>query len=339
MTRPFIRAIGRSTLEVMSETNLHGKLAVITGASDGIGLGLARRLAGAGAEIIIPVRNAAKGRAAVEKIGGNVSTRTLDLASLASVAALADGLNAEGRPIDILINNAGVMTPPARHVTEDGFELQFGTNHLGHFALVARILPLLIAGRARVTTQVSSGALAGRINWADPQFERGYSPWPAYNQSKLATMLFGLELDRRSRANGWGITSNVAHPGLTWTNLQTAGPTMGGRRSPLNAVFRRLSKIGWPVQTVEGGLRPALYAATDTAAEGGRFYGPRGPGHLTGAAAEQKIYRSARSEQDAARLWELSLRLAHVAFATERTTGRTTGRATGTAAGTADQGH
>jgi NAD(P)-dependent dehydrogenase (short-subunit alcohol dehydrogenase family) len=299
----------------MSETDLRGKLAVVTGASDGIGLGLARSLARAGAEVILPVRNPVKGRAAQAQINGNSSLRTLDLASLESVAALADTLNAEGRPIDILVNNAAVMTPPARHTTVDGFELQFGTNYLGHFALVARILPLLIAGRARVTTQVSFGAKSGKLNWTDLQYERNYSPWGAYNQSKLATMLFGLELDRRSRANGWGVTSNVAHPGLTSTNLQTAGPTMGGQSSPFDAVFRRLAKIGWPVQTVEGGLRPALYAATDPATEGGKFYGPRGPGHFTGAAAEQKIYPSARNAADATRLWDISAELAHVEFA------------------------
>jgi NAD(P)-dependent dehydrogenase (short-subunit alcohol dehydrogenase family) len=210
------------------------------------------------------------------------------------------------------------MTPPTRYTTVDGFELQFGTNYLGHFALVARIMPLLVAGRARVTTQVSIAARSGRMNWDDLQFEHGYRPMPAYGQSKLATMLFGLELDRRSRAHGWGITSNVAHPGLTSTNLQTAGPTMGGKRSPIDAMFRVQSKFGWPVQTVEGGLRPALHAATDPAAVGGRFYGPRGLLHLTGAATEQKIYSSAQSQGDAARLWDLSLGLADVTVATRR---------------------
>ena len=301
----------------MSETNLRGKLAVVTGASDGIGLGLARRLARAGAEVVIPVRNAAKGRAALDRIGGNASLRTLDLAALSSVAELAGTLLSEGRPIHILINNAGVMTPPARYTTADGFELQFGTNYLGHFALTMRLLPLLSAGRARVTTQVSLGTMAGRMNWADLQFERGYTPWKAYNQSKLATMLFGLELDRRSRAEGWGVISNVAHPGLTATNLQTAGPTMGGKRSAYDAMFRRLSRIGWPVQTVEDGLRPAFHAATDPAARGGRFYGPRGLLHLTGGATEEKVYRSARDPRDAARLWDLSLDLARVPVAVE----------------------
>jgi len=293
----------------------NGKLAVVTGASDGIGLGLARRLTRAGAEVIIPVRNAAKGKTAIEKIGGAVSTRTLDLASLASVAALADKLNAEGRPIDILVNNAGLMAPPTRQTSADGFELQFATNYLGHFALVARILPLLIAGRARVTTQVSLAAEFGRMNWDDLQFERDYKPWPAYNQSKLADMLFGLELDRRSRANGWGITSNLAHPGLSSTNLQTTGPTMGGQSSPMDAIFRRLARVGWPVQTAVGGLRPALHAATSPSAGGGRFYAPRGLGQLTGAATEKKIFPSARGEADATRLWDVSTGLAHVEFA------------------------
>ncbi|MFB7897594.1 SDR family oxidoreductase [Streptomyces xiamenensis] len=299
----------------MDTLDLQGKLAVVTGGSDGIGLGLAHRLALAGAEVIIPVRNEAKGRAALERIGGNSSLRALDLASLTSVAALADRLNDEGRPIHILINNAAVMTPPTRHTTADGLELQFGTNYLGHFALVARILPLLIAGRARVTTQSAlAAALARTMNWPDLQFERGYKPWPVYSQSKLATMLFGLELDRRSRANGWGITSNVAHPGFTRTNLQSAGPRMGGGRAPFDAGFRLFAPLGWPVQRVEGGLRPALHAATSLDAGGGRFYGPRGLGHLTGAATEEKIYRSARNPKDASRLWDLSCELADVTF-------------------------
>ena len=299
----------------MDDINLDGKLAVVTGGSDGLGLGLARHLARAGAEVIIPVRDAAKGQAALEEIGGKSSTRPLDLASLTSVAALADRLTDEGRPINILINNAAVMNPPTRHTTADGFELQFGTNYLGHFALVARILPLLIAGRARVTTQSAlAAAMARSMNWQDLQFERGYKPWPAYNRSKLAAMLFGLELDRRSQAHGWGITSNVAHPGLTRTNLQSAGPAMGGHRSPFDAMFRLFAPLGWPVQRVEGGLRPALHAATSPAAEGGRFYGPRGLGHLTGKTTEEKVYRSARDPREAARLWDVSRDLAGVTF-------------------------
>ena len=295
--------------------DLHGRLAVVTGGSDGLGLGIARRLARAGAEVILPVRNPAKGAAAASSIGGNVSTRTLDLSSLSSVAALADTLTAEGRPIHLLVNNAGVMAPPTRQVTADGLELQFQTNYLGHFALVARLLPLLTAGRARVTTQASIAALTGRVHFDDLQGERTYGPWRHYNQSKLATLLFGLELDRRSRAHGWGLTSNVAHPGFTATNLQSAGPSMGReRRSPMGGLFQRLSGLGWPVQTVDRGMLPALYAAVDPRAEGGRFYGPRGPGHFTGRPGEQRVYRSGRDEAAAARLWEVSLGLAQVSF-------------------------
>jgi NAD(P)-dependent dehydrogenase (short-subunit alcohol dehydrogenase family) len=312
---------GECAMTDVSVPDLTGRLAVVTGGSDGIGLGLADRLARAGAEVILPVRDAAKGAAAVERIRAVapravVSTRTLDLASLESVAALAGTLRAEGRPIHLLVNNAAVMTPPTRQTTVDGLELQFATNYLGHFALVAGIMPLLRAGRARVTTQASFGARSGVIDWADLQGVR-YRPWKAYNQSKLAIMLFAGELDRRSRAAGWGLVSTIAHPGLTSTNLQSAGPNLGpARPTPLAPIFRGLARAGWPVQTVDNGLLPALYAATSPDARGGQFYGPRGLGHLTGAPTEQKIYRSARDEATAVRLWDVSTRLAHVEFAT-----------------------
>ncbi|TDB83278.1 SDR family NAD(P)-dependent oxidoreductase, partial [Micromonospora fluostatini] len=193
--------------------DLSGKRAVVTGASDGMGLGMATRLAAAGAEVILPVRNPRKGEAAITTIrraapGATFSLRSLDLSSLESVAALGDTLREEGHPIHILINNAGVMRPPNRQSTADGFELQFGTNHLGHFALVGRLLPLLRAGGARVTSQVSIAARRGRINWDDLNWDRSYHGMRAYSQSKIAFGLFGLELDRRSRAHGWGITSN-----------------------------------------------------------------------------------------------------------------------------------
>ena len=183
--------------------DLSGKRAVITGASDGMGLTMARRLAAAGAEVVIPVRNPAKGEAAIAKIkqsvpGANVSLRSLELSSLASVAALGDTLRAEGEPIHLLINNAGVMTPPDHQKTADGFELQFGTNHLGHFALVAHLLPLLRAGGARVTSQISVAARRGAINWDDLNWDREYDGMRAYSQSKIAFGLFGLELERRS---------------------------------------------------------------------------------------------------------------------------------------------
>src|SRR3954447_25522053 len=191
----------------MTEPDLRGRLAVVTGGSDGVGLGLATRLAHAGAELILPVRNMAKGTTALELIRTSVpcariSLRLLDLASLASVENLADTLNAESRPINLLVNNAGVMSPPLRHTTKDGYELQFGTNYLGHVALTGRLMPSLRAGHARVTTVTSSAARGSRINWDDPQGVKRYSPVRAYGQSKLANLLFALELERRSAAGG-----------------------------------------------------------------------------------------------------------------------------------------
>ncbi|MFF3466656.1 SDR family oxidoreductase [Streptomyces sp. NPDC001984] len=301
--------------------DLRGKFAVVTGASDGVGLGLAERLARAGAELVLPVRNMSKGAAAVERIRSSVSeakvsTRVLDLASLASVETLADALNAEGRPIDLLVNNAGVMAPATRHTTEDGFELQFGTNYLGHVALTGRLMPLLRAGRARVTTVTSSAARSGRINWDDLQSEQRYSPVRSYNLSKLADLLFALELDRRSTAGGWGIVSDAAHPGTTLTNLYASGPNLGRTRpAPHEAIMRRLARWGIFVHSVDAGLLPLLYAVTSPDAHGGRLYGPDGLGQFTGGPTQLAIYKSARNEADAARLWEIAERLTGVTFA------------------------
>lgn len=301
--------------------DLRGKLAVVTGGSDGIGAGLARRLAAAGAEVILPVRNADKGRAVADRIGATVpgaqvAIRRLDLSSLQSVADLAGDLLADGRPIHILINNAGVMNPPERRTTVDGFELQWGTNHLAHFALTARLLPLLTAGKARVTTQASVAARSHAINWDDPNFEKSYSKERAYSQSKIATLMFGLELQRRSVAAGWGITSNVAHPGVTATNLLAAQPHMGRSRDTLAVrAIRTFARLGILTQTVDQGLLPALYAATSPDAAGGKFYGPSGFQHLSGAPAEQEVYRPARDAAEAARLWTLSEQLVGLQFA------------------------
>lgn len=300
--------------------DLKGKLAVVTGASDGIGLGLARRLAEAGAEVVMPVRNPVKGAAALGKIraavpGARVSTRELDLASLASVAKLGAELNAEGRPVHILVNNAGVMTPPSRQVTQDGLELQFGANHLGHFALAAHLLPLLRAGRARVTTQSSIAVRSAAINWDDLQWEKNYSPGRSYGQSKLALTLFGFELQRRSTAGGWGITSNACHPGLVATNLLAAHPEMGRPRDTVAVtVIRRLARHGILAQMVDQGLLPALYASASPQAEGGLFYGPGGPGHTAGAPARQAPYKPTQDRQDATRIWDASQQLAGVTF-------------------------
>jgi NAD(P)-dependent dehydrogenase (short-subunit alcohol dehydrogenase family) len=291
---------------------------VITGASDGIGFGLADRLAAAGAEVIMPVRNPVKGRAAIDRIrlntpGANVSLRELDLSSLHSVAELGRILNDEGAPIDVLINDAGIMAPQTRHVSQDGLELQFATNYLGHFALTANLLPLLAAGRGRVTTVTSIAARTGTYNWDDLQWKQDYQPMKAYGQSKLATLHFALELQRRSQSGGWGITSNAAHPGLTSTNLQAAGPNMGREKpSRLDRWFKRLSSRGFLVQTVADGLRPTLYAATSPQAKGGAFYGPDGLLHITGGPTEQTLYKTARNDVDASRLWDISEQLTGV---------------------------
>ncbi|MFC9173813.1 SDR family oxidoreductase [Streptomyces sp. NPDC057107] len=301
--------------------DLSGKRAVVTGGSDGIGLGIAARLAAAGAEVVLPVRNQGKGERALAAIrrqapGAQVSLRSLDLSSLDSVAALGDSLVGEGRPVHLLVNNAGVMTPPERQSTPDGFELQFGTNHLGHFALVGQLLPLLRAGRARVTSQISVAANQNAINWDDLNWERSYSGMKAYSQSKIAFGLFGLELDRRSRSEGWGITSNLSHPGVAPTSLLAARPEMGRAKDTMGVrMIRVLSARGIVVGTVESAQLPALYAATAPDSRGGAFYGPSGPGHLGGAPAEQKLFSRLTGTDEARRVWEVSEKLTGVRFA------------------------
>ena len=301
--------------------DLTGKHALVTGASDGLGLALAERLARAGADVVLPVRNQAKGAAAADRIraaapAATIAVRTLDLSSLASVAALADELIADGRPIDILVNNAGIMTPPSRRQSEDGFELQFATNHLGHFALTARLLPLLRAGRARVTTQASIAANRHGVAWDDLQWEQSYDKEKAYSSSKIAVALFGMQLDRLSRTRGWGITSNVAHPGISATNLLAAHPELGRDGDTLSVrVIRRLATSRIPLaQTAAEGILPALYAATSPDAQGGRFYGPSGPMQLTGAPTERKPYKYIADERDGERIWRLSEQLTGVSW-------------------------
>ncbi|ANZ39468.1 short chain dehydrogenase [Lentzea guizhouensis] len=290
--------------------DLSGRRAVVTGASDGVGLGIARRLAAAGAEVVMPVRNQRKGEAAVAEIrrrvpGADVSLRSLDLSSLRSVADLGETLLAEDRPVHVLVNNAGVMTPPDRQATADGFELQFGTNHLGHFALVRHLLPLLKAGRARVTSQISIAANQNAINWADLNWERSYNGGKAYSQSKIALGLFGLELARRSEAGGWGITSNLAHPGIAPTNLLAARPEIARSEDTLGVrLIRALSARGIVVGTVETAQLPAVLAATTP--DTGVFYGPSGFGHLGGPPAVQELYGRLRSAEEAERVWRVS---------------------------------
>jgi NAD(P)-dependent dehydrogenase (short-subunit alcohol dehydrogenase family) len=207
------------------------------------------------------------------------------------------------------------MTPPKRQTTADGFELQFGTNHLGHFALVGQLLPLLRDGRARVTSQVSVAARSGAINWDDVNGERRYDGFAAYSQSKIAFGLFGLELDRRSAAHGWGITSNLSHPGVAPTSLLAARPELDrAGDTPHVRAIRWLSARRLLVGTVASAGLPALMAATTPDAKGGALYGPRGVGNMGGAPAEQAMYKPLVSTEDAARVWELSEQLTKVAL-------------------------
>lgn len=301
--------------------DLTGTLAVVTGGSDGIGLGIAGKLAAAGAEVILPVRSTRKGESAIARIrertpDARVSLRPLDLSSLASVAALGDTLRAEARPIGLLVNNAGVMTPPDRQETADGFELQFGTNHLGHVALAGHLLPLLRAGRARVVSQISVAAARGSVLWDDVNSERSYDGMRAYRSSKIAFGLWALELQRRSEAGGWGVSSFLSHPGVAPTSLLSARPEMG-RDDDTRGVrmIRALSARGILVGTPESAGLPALLAATSPTAKPGHLYGPRGFGHVGGAPAEQPLYRPLRSAEDARRAWSLSERLTGVTVA------------------------
>ncbi|OBF94536.1 short-chain dehydrogenase [Mycobacterium sp. 852002-51152_SCH6134967] len=302
--------------------DLSGRLAVVTGANSGLGFGLARELSAAGADVILAVRNHTKGEAAMAQIRQAVpraSTRIaqLDLASLESVAALGERLAAEGRPIDILINNAGVMTPPQRQTTDDSFELQFGANHLGHFALTGHLLPLLRAAEAaRVVTVSSIAATQRGLTFDDPNAEHGYRPMRSYGMAKLAQLMFAKELDQRSRAHGWGVMSNAAHPGLSKTNL-LSGASYGRDKPTLNA---RLTRATWRLLPfmwldVDEGIKPTLYAATSPDAEGGAYYGPRGFYETAGGGVGfAKVPAAVHRAEDRQSLWQLSEKLTAVTY-------------------------
>ncbi len=297
-----------------------GKLAVVTGANSGIGLETARRLAMAGADVVLAVRTLEKGTSAANEIVSTapkaaVRVRALDLASLASVEDFAREMAAEGRPIDILVNNAGVMAVPKRHTTADGFELQLGTNHLGHFALTGRLLPLLLAAAAPRVVTVSSGAhLMGAIQFDDLQLERGYRAWKAYSQSKLANLLFSSELQRRSDRSAWRILSDAAHPGSTRTNLQTSGPNLGKERKGTNLIELPMRLPGMSQDAPHGALS-TLYAATSPDAEADGYYGPSGFLEMTGGGVTTaRRSKRARDAAAAARLWAISEALTGVTY-------------------------
>jgi len=291
-----------------------GRTAIVTGANSGLGLVTARELARAGARVLLACRDTEKGTAALAEIrgaapGADVELARLDLADLGSVEQFAidsaGGFASGG--LDLLVNNAGVMAPPRRR-TRDGFELQFGTNHLGHFALTARLITLM-QGRtdARVVTVSSGMHKVGRINFDDLQSERRYWRWSAYAQSKLANLLFALELDRRLRAQDSGLLSVAAHPGYSATGLQSAAaPTV-------DKVLMRFSNA-LVAQSAEMGALPSLYAATHPGLPGGSYVGPDGIGEMRGHPKIVSPSGAARDEQVAARLWSVSEELTGVSF-------------------------
>jgi NAD(P)-dependent dehydrogenase (short-subunit alcohol dehydrogenase family) len=290
----------------------HGRTAIVTGANRGIGLVSARELARHGASVVLACRNTGKGEEAVRTIeaaapGAQIELAELDLGSLASIESFAERFRPSHDGLDLLINNAGVMAPPRRR-TADGFELQLGTNHLGHFALTGRLIGVM-EGRsdARVVTLSSNAHKMGRIDFEDLQSERRYSRWGAYGQSKLADLMLALELDRRLRAAGSTVKSLAVHPGYAATNLQTAAPPAFDR-----LVMRFTNLI--VAQSADMGALPTLYAATYPGLEGGSYVGPDGIGEFRGHPHIVSPSRAARDEQVAARLWAASEELTGVRF-------------------------
>jgi NAD(P)-dependent dehydrogenase (short-subunit alcohol dehydrogenase family) len=292
------------------------KLIVVTGANSGTGKEIARRLASAGADVIMAVRDTDKGEAARHDLlttqpDARLTVRSLDLADLSSVKSFAETLLREGRPIDALVNNAGVMMPPKRFETVDGFELQMGTNFLGPFALTARLLPLLAGDGARVSTMSSVAAMTGRIRFDDPQWRARYRPSSAYAQSKLADLIFALHLADVARERNWSLVSNAAHPGFTRTNLISAGASLGHDRPRRRWVNRATFLFS---QSVESGAEPMLYAVTSPDAFNGAYYGPN---RLTvGSTTLVRPPKSARSPDLGPRLFALGEELTGVSLPT-----------------------
>jgi NAD(P)-dependent dehydrogenase (short-subunit alcohol dehydrogenase family) len=290
----------------------HGRVAVVTGANSGLGLIAARELACRRARVVLACRDLDKGQRALETIRAAapdalLELLELDLGSLRSISAFAKGVCATHDGIDLLINNAGVMAPPRRE-TADGFELQLGTNHLGHFALTARLLGAMQhRDDARVVTLASNAHKMGKIDFDDLQSERRYRRWSAYGQSKLANLMFALELDRRLRASGSAVKSLAAHPGYAATNLQAAAAPFLDR-----LVMRGSNAL--VAQSAEMGALPPLYAATHPDLEGGVYVGPDGIGEFRGHPHLCSPSRAARDEVTAERLWETSVRLTGVSF-------------------------
>ena len=295
-----------------------GRVAVVTGANSGIGLIASRELARGGAEVILACRNTTKGEEAAAAIlqdapEGAVDVQALDLGDLASVHAFAE---AQDRPIDLLVNNAGVMGIP-RAQTRDGFEMQLGVNHLGHFALTGLLMPkLLEAGEPRVVTLSSTAHKVGRMNFDDLQGERRYFRWFAYGQSKLANLLFAFELQRRAGDAGLPLKSLAAHPGYAATNLQTRGPEAGGLLTRVEDLFMAVSNRV-VAQSEEMGALPTLYAATVPDLPGGTYVGPDGFQEQRGHPTPVGSTAASKDRVAAQRLWQVSEKLTGVRYGLE----------------------
>jgi NAD(P)-dependent dehydrogenase (short-subunit alcohol dehydrogenase family) len=293
----------------------NGRTAVITGATGGLGYETALALAGAGAAVVLTGRNDAKGQDAIQRIRGQfpnaeISYETLDLANLASVADFATRFSAVHTSLDLLNNNAGVMALPKRQTTADGFEMQLGTNYLGHYALTAGLLPLLRRGRQpRVVNLSSLAHRSGKIDFDDLQGAKSYNPFKAYCQSKLAMLIFALELQRRSNAAGWGLLSNAAHPGYALTDLIANGPGTGGWMGQFGKILQPFAS-----HSAAAGALPTLFAATSPEAQPGGYYGPNWFYELKGPPAPAKIMPHAEDAAVAARLWDVSAALTGVSF-------------------------
>jgi NAD(P)-dependent dehydrogenase (short-subunit alcohol dehydrogenase family) len=294
-----------------------GRTVLVTGANSGLGLRTAEAFAAAGARVLLACRSAERAAPALESVaarakGAAPEVVSLDLADLDAVAATADKLVGSLDRLDVLVNNAGVMALPLRR-TPQGFEMQFGTNHLGHFALTGRLLALLLAApSARVVTVASQGHRMGRIRFDDPNWEKGrYAKWLAYGQTKLANLLFTLELDRQATEASADLQALAAHPGYARTHLSSAGPTMSGNRIMQRATRLSDRLLG---QSDEMGALPQLYAATMPDARGGDYWGPDGPFEQRGWPERVDRSKAAKDADAARRLWTLSEELTGVTY-------------------------
>jgi len=296
-----------------------GKTVLVTGGNSGLGYETVLQLTRKGARVLMAARDRARGTAALERLaaeapGSQAELAQIDLADLTSVERFADGFLAGDQELDVLINNAGVMAIPHRETTAQGYERQFGTNHLGHFALTGRLLPVLARrpGRRVVTVSSNQHKRAKGIDFDDLQGERGYRPWGAYAQSKLANAMFVLELDRRLRAAGLDTVSAGAHPGFAHTNLQVSGPRSGGTSLVARGMGAATRLFAQPARD---GALPTLYAATAVDVHGGDYFGPDGPGEMRGHHPTLVQFSAAAHDQAAAaRLWAVSEELTGVTF-------------------------